>query len=160
MAVVLLRNPKKIGERKKSTTEEALQIPGASEWIRALEATPQWSFWFSLTQRRSFSVHCALPCCSLLESLLQRRIAWETPSATTTREDTSIQGKLFVCQCLTIPCTSAKLRVSLLSDHWLILHKALSLVYFFCTTSVQQQTAGASIMLTLETAAKCHVFWL
>ncbi|KAG7217324.1 hypothetical protein INR49_027868 [Caranx melampygus] len=47
-------------------------------------------------------------------SHLQRKVR-KTPSVTTTREDTSIPGRLSVFLCLTIPCTSAKLRPA---PHW------------------------------------------
>uniref|UniRef100_A0A3B3ZQ70 thioredoxin-dependent peroxiredoxin n=1 Tax=Periophthalmus magnuspinnatus TaxID=409849 RepID=A0A3B3ZQ70_9GOBI len=45
-------------------------------------------------------------------------MARRTPNVTTTREDTSIPGRLSVCQCPTILCTSAKQRVSHPAPHW------------------------------------------
>lgn len=97
---------------------KAVQRVAGSQWLlRAHLATVQWSQSSTLTWRRGFS-----PCSgSLLFSSSsssarppppRKALRRRTPTVTTTREDTSTPERLSGCPCLTIPCTSAKPRVS------------------------------------------------
>lgn len=93
--------------------EVPLQRVAASQWLRARLETAQWSQSSTRTRRRGFSV-CSewLRFSSSSSSMRPPPPKRRTPSATTTRGDTSTLERLSGCQCLTIPCTSAKPRVS------------------------------------------------
>lgn len=71
-------------------------------------AATQWTPF--CIRRSSFSARCA-PLSSSSPPHAQRK-AQMGKTVTTTRGDTSIPGRLSACPCPTIPCTSAKPRVS------------------------------------------------
>lgn len=72
----------------------------------------QWSCLSTEVWSGTSSVCCLQPCCSSPGSQrLMKTRSWKTASVTTTREDTSIPGRLSACRRPITPCTSARPRV-------------------------------------------------
>ncbi|KAK7926087.1 hypothetical protein WMY93_008397 [Mugilogobius chulae] len=104
MAVGIFRHSNNGKKRKTKPRKKhfKLAVPVCAE-ATCTRGNAAMELLLQLNIRRIFSVLCALFCSSSPTSALQR-----TPSATITREDTSIPERLPVCQCPTTLCTSAK----------------------------------------------------
>lgn len=125
--------------------------------LRALRGSTRWSFSSTLRQRTSCSARCAPRSSSSRDSRLQKKARTRnTPSATTTREATSIPERRPVCPCLTTRCTSAKPRVSVCRQQQCFRVQLLQLQRAHPAARTKVSAAGDRVFL-VSTSGDCQL---